>query len=274
MDFRELVKKFINIINTRFNVPIGYLSSIKNCEGNNNNQSSNLEYTQLLNNIAEYEELSNTSLREKTNAIFYDDYDNIKSLSYLDIKTNKINVTMVGGGGCGGKGKVENNYLCSGGGGGSSSHIIKMPIEINYLTRIEMIIGKGGYIDYDTSIIYEPTSSIVNIYNDDVLTRKIEAYHGNNGNYITGGSGGLGDCNQDGKNGEEGQKVLPSITTLKPGNGANSAFMKGGEYNIGLSVQETMNGSSGSGGAGGLPSLLDNSVVGRGGNGFVLIEIL
>lgn len=207
----------------------------------------------------------------------------------INKQINTLLVSMVGGGGCGGNSTVNGNFLYGGGGGGSGGGYLKKPIPIthNHLrTTIRIKIGKGGsYSNPDGG------DTILSIYNGDKLTKEFIGRGGKGaiGRFNKGGDGAAGFS--DLLTGSQGNSGAAALTTSKTritgGNGASSLFSKGGlgGYQDILSTDtekdfinptnkdnpKGMDGSQGSGG-GGSADGIDPTLVGKGGDGFIIIE--
>jgi hypothetical protein len=229
---------------------------------------------------------------------------------YTDIETehhyivNKdisyIFLTMVGGGGCGGIGYVDNFYYYSGSGGGSGACIFKKPISVCIGTVIKITVGKGGNsltnnngTQSSVKIIYPngkcEVSCVDGGFNGNPSIMDFECNKLNDN--VKGGKGGQHhDCCLaflDGCSGEDGEVALPSFATAQPGNGGSSAFANGGKGGSNILSEGGSggiytdlvgkDGKFGSGGGGSCPRILKpehfkDKLSGNGGNGLVIIE--
>ena len=237
----------------------------------------------------------NKKLYIYNNKIIYYDTDK----PYIFNLTNNvciIFVTMVAGGGCGGRGIATDKYCISGGGGGGGGGLIKMPINVDANSQIILNVGKGGSL-HDN--IHGLDTSIIIVYKG--LTRKYIISGGKSGTPINqnnidqkifiGGDGGIADISKcfSGSPGTDGGIILNSQCNISAGEGGNSSFSVGGEGGNsffyvggigGISNVSGINinpigkdGSFGSGGGGSAPLFEGlNPDSGKGGDGFVIIE--
>ncbi|CAH6421090.1 Hypothetical protein KVN_LOCUS130 [uncultured virus] len=203
----------------------------------------------------------------------------------IPVNVKNIFLTMIGGGGAGGIGYVQNYYYYSGGGGGAGAYLIKKPIAVNGGEIVSLKVGKGGIATQNEG---EESYIIIILGN---IQNKYSIEGGKNGNpstifrdnFLNGGSGGISGYSsiQDGESGYDGEVNLPSQPNANGGNGANSYFGKGGtggyfnEENIISLIGK--DGSYGSGGGGSSPRTnfdLNSKLSGNGGDGFILIEMI
>lgn len=202
-----------------------------------------------------------------------------------------ITITMVGGGGAGGTGCMKNGIIYSGGGGGAGGSCLKKPVIIVNPSRedikIRTRIGRGGTIDSP-----DGGDTIVTIYVGSKIIFKHTANGGKRGGCSDinnkGGKGGSCATNEmfGGYDGQQGSITLSSIGKLFGGRGGNSAFEEGGLGGYQSSVNKNSDvdgydnpdnsknpcGQDGVMGSGGGGSAIGSQDVGKGGDGFVIVE--
>lgn len=268
-------------------------------EINNINQIIKYDHEKIYKNI---QKINNIKIpRSNKNREIFEDYDKIIHYK-INKDINTIFITIVGGGGAGGIGFINDVYYYSGGGGGAGSCLVKKPIKVKINYKLKICVGKGGTYNSNSN------NTIVKVYNEcDKKIETIIAEGGKNGyptidmineiihckkkfnvnDIVKGGSGGKSMlCESlDGKNGNDGGFALPCQISSYGGTGGNCMFFKGGNggnnmlNNGGESGDKYYingeDGCYGSGGGGSYPrSIIDqkSKLSGNGGNGFVLIE--
>ena len=205
-----------------------------------------------------------------------------------------VTITMVGGGGAGGSGCMKNGIFYGGGGGGAGGSCLKKPVIIVNPAREEITIktriGKGGVVDSpdggDTSVCIHVGSKLI---------FKHTAHGGKRGGSLDtnneGGRGGACATNEmfGGYNGQKGSVSLSSVGKMFGGRGGNSAFEEGGlggyqsndfktnddmdgyEHPDNSKNPQGQDGVMGSGGGGSVPGI-ESDKIGKGGDGFVIVE--
>jgi hypothetical protein len=205
-----------------------------------------------------------------------------------------VTVTLCGGGGAGGHGSMKNGIFYGGGGGGAGGSCLKKPVIIvnpmNEDINIKAKIGMGGTINNldggDTSVCIYVGSKLILKH-----TAQGGRHGGNQDNNNKGGIGG--GCGSNvmlgGYDGGAGSITLSSIGKVFGGNGGNSAFEEGGfggYQKNGFKIEndtdgydhpdnstnpQGQNGHMGSGGGGSVPGIAPE-LIGKGGDGFVIVE--
>lgn len=116
-----------------------------------------IRYNQILtelNNLYFMADTFNLALNKKRRICYYNPH--IKDIIYKfpdDVET--VFITMVGGGGAGGIGFINEMYYYSGGGGGAGASIVYQVIQICPGTKAKINVGRGGcnngeyYCQYD-----------------------------------------------------------------------------------------------------------------------------
>ena len=187
-------------------------------------------------------------------------------------KSRQIFISMVGGGGAGG----QASETSTGGGGGAGGACSRMPFFNEGYVAFDCIVGKGG--DEKNP---DGGDTIVDVYVDKILTAVYKVKGGKGADGKKGGAGGKGYYTFHGLNGSDGVDVEAPVSQLKRDTSSTTNFLKEGENRVGgeggASIHfsggnnDEINGSYGSGGAGGT---FKGSVVGKGGDGFIVIEYI
>ncbi|ARF10683.1 hypothetical protein Hokovirus_2_210 [Hokovirus HKV1] len=177
----------------------------------------------------------------------------------LEKETEIIFITMSGGGGAGGIGKIINNRMYNGYGGGGASGFIHYPIAVKKDTTLCITVGKGGD-KYKNKGDGEDTI--------------IEFYDSCNKMYFNIVSEG-------GKGGSEVDAGLGGKNYLIPSFSGQDGIKSGGNSIFGYGGEDGLDGYNGSGGGGSLALDYEDVITkkktncklsGNGGNGFVIIE--
>lgn len=204
----------------------------------------------------------------------------------VDASKNLLCATLIGGGGSGGIGYVDGMTYYAGGGGGGGAIIVNYPINIKSIKSLTVVIGKGGTRGNNGG------DTIVNITYINGCKKKIVSGGGCSGmpnscnRKNTSMVGGLGGKHPflphlNGYPGLTGCVALPSQMSCRHGasaygiggNGGASHYREGG-HGGNMCKLSGYNGRFGSGGGGSCPksSVTENDfMVGRGGDGFVLL---
>ena len=185
-------------------------------------------------------------------------------------------LTATSGGGAGGDGMVDNGTFYSGGGGGASPTCIKAPIMLHNggpfsIYSVTVTVGKGGQTTNK-----DGTDTIIIFTLKGVTVRTIHIQCGKGagkGKNNTGGDNGKGVANEPG---EDGESAFPSEPSPKGGNGGANNFFGGGagglKHTEGTDTSDYIKGLDGMLGSGGGGAALGTTVIGKGGDGFTLIE--
>jgi hypothetical protein len=283
----DFIQQQLNMIST------SYLEVIKELHIDNNRYSTLInEINNITEEINDFKmPLLNTGTEhdncECCKMIYTDTTQIHKYVIKNDIKF--IYLTMVGGGGAGGIGFIQNMYYYSGGGGGSGACVINKPICVEIGTIIKIKVGKGSDARFDLC----GENTYVEILYPNLTKITVCASGGRNGRpssiedpNVDGGCGGKSYlCMLKGCRGKDGTISLPSYTSANGGDGGSSIFYKGGDGGcsyfsdggLGGTVTNLLgeNGKFGSGGGGSCPkSNIDrtNRISGLGGDGVVIIE--
>lgn len=241
-------------------------------------------------NNAVHEKLNHIMGKIQEHNAIYSFEDNIYTFPAGNIGC--VTVTMVGGGGAGGTGSVKNGILYGGGGGGAGGSCLKKPVIIINLAReditIKTTIGIGG-----NSESPDGTDTTVCISVGEKIVFKHTAHGGKRGGNTENNKGGKGGgCGTNemfgGYDGQQGSVTVSNVGKTFGGRGGNSAFEEGGFGGYQSNTFKTddidgykhpdnstnpqgQDGVMGSGGGGSVPGI-DPLLVGKGGNGFVIIE--
>lgn len=296
------IQNQINIINTSYMEIINEIKKENECHKQIYNDIEEINNTliNIQNKIVNECKCDHTCNPSSPNKIVYDKPGTEQEL----IITNDIKfifVTLVGGGGAGGIGYIDNMHYYSGGGGGSGACIINKPVEVIKGTIIKIYVGNGG--SQITNKNGEDT--YIKIINNNTIDNYIIiAKGGENGNpkpplhngglnfnydsitIVEGGHGGYVEyCIGKGVNGENGIISIPSFISTRGGDGGSSLYYRGGHgagnyfTNGGMGGTLTNligeSGKYGSGGGGSAPkTIIDYSqrLSGDGGNGIVIIH--
>lgn len=199
--------------------------------------------------------------------------DNLSFISenmYFVVPGNskQIFVSMVGGGGRGGEGKIDSEIFISGGGGGGGGACSRIPFFSKGAVSFDCRVGAGGNIDKP-----DGGDTEVDIYVDDVYKTKFSVKGGKHGNGKIGGKGGKGYYTFNGVDGDNGTETVSNNISIAGEGGASIHFNGGNGAEYDSTDNTKTNGSWGSGGGGGLPGT-DQSIIGNGGDGFIVIEYI
>ena len=178
----------------------------------------------------------------------------------------QIFISMVGGGGMGSMSSIQDGIFYSGAGGGASGACSRIPFYSDGFVSFVCRVGKGGNKNHP-----DGGDTEVDVYVDKVYNTTFSVKGGKAANGHIGGEGGLGYYTFNGLKGSNGTISLSSQTHIA-GNGGSSLHYNGG---MGMTYDMIDNsktsGMYGSGGGGVLPGA-DESIIGNGGDGFILIE--
>jgi hypothetical protein len=237
--------------------------------------------------------VKNSSSQQQSNIVSRNSIFSFQNDTYtLPSTITCITVTMSGGGGAGGNGVIKNGICYGGGGGGAGGACLKKPICIsnpkNDKITVKTVVGKGG-----TALSPDGQLSSISVYVGNKLVFNHVAHGGKRGGNThvdnKGGKGGACSTNEmfGGYDGKQGSVTLSGIGKANGGRGGNSAFNEGGlggnqidtfyldfekDYKKIEEQSGGENGSMGSGGGGSVPGL-EPTIVGNGGDGFVIIEM-
>ena len=182
-----------------------------------------------------------------------------------------MNFKLVGGGGAGGVGYIDNLVYYNGGGGGAGS-IIDGIVRVEKGDVIKISVGKGANIDRHENGGIETTLEIMGT--GTVFT----AGGGKNGNpvvtavtkEVTGGEGGMNTYKVYALTGENGSVSLPSFANTTAGSGASS-YGNGGDGGTEVTIIGT-DGTFGGGGGGSVARIEPTGKKsGDGGDGLAII---
>lgn len=197
-------------------------------------------------------------------------------ITYIPKNTNfvvpgsskQIFISMVAGGGRGGVGTIQDGMFIAGGGGGAGGACSRIPFFNDGYVSFDCRIGKGGTVDNPNGGDTE-----VNIYINKVYFTTYSVKGGKAANGSIGGLGGKGYYTFNGMNGIDGETSLSSQIPVAGDGGASIHFNGGVGMTYDMINNSKTNGSWGSGGGGGLPGA-DQSIIGNGGDGFIIIEYI
>lgn len=190
--------------------------------------------------------------------------------TYFVIPGNQrqIFISMVAGGGMGGAGSISSGNFVAGGGGGAGGACVRIPFYNEGYVSFDCHIGKGGNFMYP-----DGNDTSVDIYVNDSLFTTYTVSGGKAANGQIGGAGGKGWYTFNGLNGENGS-ISVSSQVPTAGNGGSSLHFNGGSRQTYDMIDNTLtSGYYGSGGGGGLPGS-DSSLIGNGGDGFLVVEYI
>lgn len=222
-------------------------------------------------NIYEKFALRGQELKEKDTIII-----NKPGITNININSSHFLIdSMVGAGGAGGSGIIQNGIFYSGGGGGAGGGYVNKKMGCHDLSILQVIIGEGGSInnlDGGDTIL----NLIDNLGNIKYTLTAKGGLRGGTGVNNKGGAGGKSDCSQfNGENGQDGETAIACQSPPLGGNGGSS--IQGGGGLGGLNYQNLssnnligQNGRAGGGGGGGCPGV--NNGGGKGGDGELILR--
>lgn len=206
---------------------------------------------------------------------------------HIDTSKDLLRVTLTGGGGSGGIGYVDGMTYYAGGGGGSGATIVDYPVNIKSIQSLTIIIGKGGKRGNNGE------STIVDITYTNGCKKQLVGAGGLSGmpnasnrknTSMVGGIGGNHPFlpHLNGLPGLSGCVTLPSQMTCRHGASAygiggsgGASYHREGGHGGHMCKLGGYDGRFGSGGGGSCPrsSISENdSMVGKGGDGLVLLS--
>lgn len=182
--------------------------------------------------------------------------------------SKQIFISMVAGGGRGGDGTIHDGLFVSGGGGGAGGACSRIPFYNEGSVAFDCRVGKGGTIDRK-----DGCDTSVDIYVNDLYTTTYSVKGGKHANGKNRGQGGKGYYTFNGLDGIDGTISLSSHIPVAGDGGSSIHFNGGNGMTYTMIDNKTTNGNWGSGGGGGLPGA-NPSIVGNGGDGFIVIEYI
>lgn len=182
--------------------------------------------------------------------------------------SKQIFISMVGGGGRGGVGLIHNGLFIAGGGGGAGGACSRIPFYSEGCVSFDCRVGKGGDEEHTNG-----NDTEVDIYIDDVFTTTFSVKGGKAADGKLGGNGGRGYYLFNGLDGNDGSTCLSSHIPIAGDGGSSIHYNGGNGMTYDMIDNSQTNGNWGSGGGGGLPEA-ESSLIGDGGNGFIVIEYI
>lgn len=182
--------------------------------------------------------------------------------------SKQIFVSMVGGGGRGGIGSIQDGLFIAGGGGGAGGACSRIPFYNEGYVSFDCRVGKGGNEEYPNG-----NDTEVDIYIDDVFNTTFSVKGGKSAEGKLGGLGGKGYYTFNGLDGSEGTVSLSSHLPVAGAGGSSIHYNGGVGMTYDMLDNSQTNGNWGSGGGGGLPGA-DSLLIGNGGDGFIVIEYI